>query len=724
MGKGKTGYSEGMAPPWSILAVRLLWLVFVGVLLYVFWDRLLDTLGLGTFFLVLAVVGLSVAFWQRRLNILWERWNLWLGVTTFIVALLGILAFFKLEDWTNSLGGTWGLAIIGTPQSDLQTALGVLRVVGVLVIGVAFVAPDFARREAGNWTQRAMPMVRQVGQRARQSMTRVRKYYSEHPVHQRLLSWIRLGQIPVFSKVLRSPGTKHEVEEKPETRPKPSSRPAKPAKVTPIERPVTTAEEWQLPSIDILDETAKVELSKAEAERRARAIEEALASYGVDAKVAQINIGPAVTQFGVEPGWDRKYKEVKEKDRYGNAKVRTEEVSKTRVKVERITSLANDLALALAAPSIRIEAPVPGKALVGVEVPNVSAGLVPVREVLESASFKRLNGRSKLALALGKGTAGEASVGDLAKMPHLLVAGATNSGKTVCLNSIIVSILMNNTPDQVRLIMIDPKRVELIAFDGIPHLMNPVITESERAVDVLKWLAHEMDNRYRRMAEVRAHNIEAYNKNAKVAKEMPCIVLIVDELADLMMQQSEEVEPALCRLAQMGRAVGIHSVVATQRPSVDVITGLIKANFPTRISFAVASQVDSRTILDAIGAEKLLGRGDMLYLTPELAKPKRLQGCYVSPEELARLTNFWSKQARPQATEVLTFAGEEDSGDPLLNQARKLAREGKPISVSYLQRQLRIGSARAEQLVEMLQKEGSGDGAGAGKSEQPTTSHS
>lgn len=724
MGKGKTGYSEGMAPPWSILAVRLLWLVFVGVLLYVFWDRLLDTLGLGTFFLVLAVVGLSVAFWQRRLNILWERWNLWLGVTTFIVALLGILAFFKPEDWTNSLGGTWGLAIIGTPQSDLQTALGVLRVVGVLVIGVALVAPDFARREAGNWTQRAMPMVRQVGQRARQSMTRVRKYYSEHPVHQRVLSWIRLGQIPVFSKVLRSPGTKHEVKEKPETRPKPSSRPAKPAKVTPIERPVTTAEEWQLPSIDILDETAKVELSKAEAERRARAIEEALASYGVDAKVVQINIGPAVTQFGVEPGWDKKYKEVKEKDRYGNTKVRTEEVSRTRVKVDRITSLQNDLALALAAPNVRIEAPVPGKAVVGIEVPNISAGLVPVREVLESAAFKRLSGRSKLSLALGKGTAGEASVGDLGKMPHLLVAGATNSGKTVCLNSIIVSILMNNSPDQVRLIMIDPKRVELIAFDGIPHLMNPVITESERAVDVLKWLAHEMDNRYRRMAEVRAHNIEAYNKNAKVAKEMPCIVLIVDELADLMMQQSEEVEPALCRLAQMGRAVGIHSVVATQRPSVDVITGLIKANFPTRISFAVASQVDSRTILDAIGAEKLLGRGDMLYLTPELAKPKRLQGCYVSPEELARLTNFWSKQARPQATEVLTFAGEEDSGDPLLNQARKLAREGKPISVSYLQRQLRIGFARAEQLVEMLQQEGGSEGAGAGRSEQPTTPHS
>jgi len=619
------------------------------------------------------------------------------------------------------LGGTWGLAIIGTPQSDWQTALGVLRVVGVLVIGVAFVAPDFARREAGNWTMRAMPLLKQAARRVGQWVVRARGHYSEHPVHRRTWSWVTGRRVPLIWKARRTHEPKSEPKQKPIPRPK---APAKGVKVVPTDQAPAGSEEWQLPGVDLLDETAKVELSNAEGERRARAIEEALASYGVEAKVVQINRGPAVTQFGVEPGWDRKYKEVKEKDRYGNAKVRTEEISKTRVKVERITSLANDLALALAAPSIRIEAPVPGKALVGVEVPNVSAGMVPVREVLETAAFKRLSGRSKLALALGKGTAGEASVGDLAKMPHLLVAGATNSGKTVCLNSIIVSILMNNTPDQVRLIMIDPKRVELIAFDGIPHLMNPVITESERAVDVLKWLAHEMDNRYRRLAEVRAHNIEAYNRNAKVAKEMPCIVLIVDELADLMMQQSEEVEPALCRLAQMGRAVGIHSVVATQRPSVDVITGLIKANFPTRISFAVASQVDSRTILDTMGAEKLLGRGDMLYLTPELAKPKRLQGCYVSPEELARLTNFWSKQTRTQATEALTFAGEGGSGDPLLNQARKLAREGKPISVSYLQRQLRIGSARAEQLVEMLQKEGSGDGAGAGKSEQPPTPHS
>ena len=719
MGKGRTGNHEETSPSAQILALRLLWLVFIGVLVYVFWERLLNTLGLGTFLFILTVIGLSVSFWLRRLNIFWERWNLWLGLVVFGVALLGILAFFKPEGSgileESSLGGTWGQAIIGYPDTDWQTALGVLRVLGVFTIGMALVAPDFARRETGNWSKRAIPLVGQVGRQTKRSFVRLGEYYSEHPVHRRVLLRMRQARIPLISKAIHPREPKDEPKEKPAPQPKASSRALK---VVPTDQIPNSPEEWRLPGIDLLDETVKVELSKTEAERRARAIEEALASYGVDAKVVQINQGPAVTQFGVEPGWDKKYKEVKDKDRYGNTRVRTEEVSRTRVKVERITSLSNDLALALAAPSIRIEAPVPGKALVGIEVPNISAGLVPVREVLESAAFRRLNGRTKLALALGKGTAGEASVGDLAKMPHLLVAGATGSGKTVCLNAMIVSILMNNTPDKVRFIMIDPKRVELIAFDGVPHLMNPVITESERAVDVLKWLAHEMDNRYRRLAEVRAHNIETYNKNTKVNREMPCIVLVVDELADLMMLQSDEVEPLLCRLAQMGRAVGIHCVVATQRPSVDVITGLIKANFPTRISFAVASQVDSRTILDMMGAEKLLGRGDMLYLTPELAKPKRLQGCYVASQEIERLTGFWSKQARARPVEMLTYTGDGSSEDPMLEQARKLAKDGKQISVSYLQRQLRIGSARAEQLVRMLQEE-ERDGSGeAAKSDQ------
>jgi S-DNA-T family DNA segregation ATPase FtsK/SpoIIIE len=311
------------------------------------------------------------------------------------------------------------------------------------------------------------------------------------------------------------------------------------------------------------------------------------------------------------------------------------------------------------------------------------------------------------------------AVADLAKMPHVLVAGATGSGKTVCLDSTIISLLMNNTPRELRFIMIDPKRVELIAFDGIPHLMTPVITEGEKAVEILKWLTQEMDGRYRKLAQLRVHNIDTYNKSSKVPKPMPYIVLIVDELADLMMSRSDEIEPLLCRLAQMGRAVGINCVVATQRPSVDVITGLIKANFPTRISFAVASLVDSRTILDMIGAEKLLGRGDMLYLSAELSKPRRLQGCFASQQEIERVTRFWADQARAQPIEVLTYTGEQSSKDPLLEQAKQLAKDHKQISASFLQRQLRIGTARAEELLRQLQEPEAGEADKPQESDEP-----
>lgn len=695
MGKAKTENEESSAPRW--LLARFLWLVLIGVLTYIFWDKLLGALGLGVLPALLAVMGLTVLFWLRRLSLLVERWNFWLGIVFLLLALMGVLAFFApagpLEG--DTLGGRLGQAIIGGRDlgNDWHTALGVLRVIGVALIGVAFIAPHFAWSEGEKSARTLAPLLRRAAVSSKEMIKGVGRRYAEDPLHERCLAWIRkrLGR-----------------EESPDKARKPSralGKETKEARMVPANVSVTSPESWQLPGVDLMDETIQVELSKAEVEKRARLIEEALASYGVEAKVVQINIGPAVTQFGVEPGWDRKFKDVKEKDRNGNLRVRTEEVSRTRVKVERITSLGNDLALALAAPAIRMEAPVPGKAVVGIEVPNTSTGLVSVREVLESPAFKRFNAKTKLAVALGKGTGGEMVVADLARMPHVLVAGATGSGKTVCLDTIIVSLLIHNTPDDLRFIMIDPKRVELIAFDGIPHLMNPVITESEKAVEILKWLVNEMDNRYRKLAQAKAHNIDAFNRNSRSSKPMPYIVLVVDELADLMMVESDEVEPLLCRLAQMGRAVGIHAVVATQRPSVDVITGLIKANFPTRISFAVASQVDSRTILDTIGAEKLLGRGDMLYLTAELAKPRRLQGCLTSQQEIERVTRFWSSQAKAQPPELLVYTGEEGSPDPLLEQARRLSAEHKQVSASYLQRQLRIGSARAEQLVKQLQEE-------------------
>ena len=487
--------------------------------------------------------------------------------------------------------------------------------------------------------------------------------------------------------------------------------------------PMAPAGRWELPSIELLERGAVVEVGPVDLNERARLIEEALRSYNVDAKVVQINPGPVVTQFGVEPGWDVRTRDVRERDvdgrlkvdRDGNPVMRREVTSRTRVKVERITSLANDLSLALAAPSIRIEAPVPGKPVVGIEVPNASASVVGVRDVIESSAFQKLRARSKLTLALGKGAAGEAIAADLPRMPHLLIAGATGSGKSVCINAIITSILMHATPDEVRFLMVDPKRVELTAFDAIPHLLAPVVVDTERARAALRWASQEMDRRYRRFAAVGARNLDGYNRN-QANLPLPYIIIIIDELADLMMTAPDEVERTLCRLAQLARATGIHLVVATQRPSVDVVTGLIKANFPTRISFAVTSQVDSRTILDTVGAEKLLGRGDMLYLPTDAARPKRLQGCYVADGEITRLVAYWTDprwqdlhpqtygDAREELEALIGWEGDEE--DPLLQRARQLAEEQQSVSASLLQRKLRIGYPRAARLLDLLADEG------------------
>jgi S-DNA-T family DNA segregation ATPase FtsK/SpoIIIE len=416
----------------------------------------------------------------------------------------------------------------------------------------------------------------------------------------------------------------------------------------------------------------------------------------------------------VEPGWDIKTREVREKDKDGNVTTHTEEVSRTRVKVDRITSLGNDLALALAAPTIRIEAPVPGKAIIGIEVPNTISSAVSLRGVIETPTYQKMAVKTKMTIALGKGAGGEAGVADLAKMPHLLIAGATGSGKTVCLNAIVACLLMQNTPDDLRFIMIDPKRVELTPYNSIPQLAIPVIVTAEKAIDALRWLNQEMDNRYQELAKVGVRNIEGYNKNRTGKDKMPYIVLIIDELADLMMAGFDEVEHILCRLAQLARAIGIHLIVATQRPSVDVVTGLIKANFPTRLSFAVTSQVDSRTILDSVGAEKLLGKGDMLYAPTDAAKPKRLQGCYVADAEIERLVFFWSSQQTQEVAQLKVEAmptssipgSHEPPKDPMLVEARKIAEEhGGQVSTSFLQRKLAIGYPRAARLKELLDEE-------------------
>lgn len=686
------------------------------------WNSLLETFGWG-----LAVVGIAAAivvwllFADTRSISRW--WRQLLSAIPFGLAIFGLLAFFVYDDPILSratLGGEFGQWVIGAPDAG-----GVARVVVLTLIGLALAAPSLIWRGicAVGRGARRVPELSRRGYRTCAAWIRgIRRGDKRPPA-------LTPTQIPLTPVTEDTPSAEMEseivapaAEISPEPAPASATEEWQKLRATADElgkayqksAPIATTTGWQLPPIDILDNPPQLEFGEADIEQRARRIEEALASYGVEAKVVQINVGPVVTQFGVEPGWDRKYKEVKERDDNGNLVVRHKEVARTRVKVERITSLANDLALALASPSIRIEAPVPGKAMVGIEVPNTIVGMVTLRKVVESTAFQKLMGRTRLPLALGKGAGGEALVADLAKMPHLLIAGATGSGKTVCLNSVILSLLMCNTPQELQIMLVDPKRVELTAFNSLPHLAAPVIVDSEKAVGMLNWLNQEMDDRYRKMAVTGARNIQAYNKDNEV-DPMSYLVVIIDELADLMAARADEVETAICRLAQLARATGIHLVVATQRPSVDVVTGLIKANFPSRISFAVASQVDSRTILDCTGAERLLGRGDMLYLPVEAAKPKRIQGCFVSDQEIERMVYFWNSQQPPEGhhrlIEDLSDALTSVSGvkrvphDPLLNEARRLAQEHKQISASFLQRQLRVGYPRAARLMDLLHEE-------------------
>jgi len=672
--------------------------------------------GWGVAIIIVAIGTLAWLVQQQKLSSLVFRWNRWLGGIVFALFIWGLLGFITPGSGifgSYSLGGQFGRNIIGF--TDLE---GIMRLLGLLVIGVALVAPRASLhfvRNSGSW------LARQFKQPGYKTLPRD----TLPPPEQVMVPLSETPEAGVTEEPSVSPGpAKEKVPRKRRGEPAIAPTPT-PQELKQVAQEVwkkygesptaVTVDGWKLPPIDILDISPEVQFSQADNAERAGLIEEALTSYGVEAKVVQINAGPTVTQFGVEPGWDRKTREVKERDKEGNIQTRSEEVSKTRVKVDRISSLSNDLALALAAPSIRIEAPVPGKSVVGIEVPNTILSLVSLRGVIETNVFQKMRARAKLALALGKGAGGEAIAGDLAKMPHLLIAGATGSGKTVCLNAIICCLVLNNAPSDVRFIMIDPKRVELTTFNTIPHLAVPVIVDAEKAVQALHGLSREMNERYQTLAAVGARNIEGFNKNKSGEEKMPYLVLIIDELADLMMLGGDEVEQVLCRLAQLSRAVGIHLVVATQRPSVDVVTGLIKANFPTRISFAVSSQVDSRTILDGGGAEKLLGSGDMLYMPTEAGKPKRLQGCYVSDTEAERLVYFWGSQKGEEypplmkIEELIASAASARRGgqqeDSLMEAARQLAREHEHISTSFLQRRLHIGYPRAARIMEAVEQE-------------------
>ncbi len=487
---------------------------------------------------------------------------------------------------------------------------------------------------------------------------------------------------------------------------------------------VMGAASWKRPSLSMFVDANEGGITQEEMNETARTIRETLGHYGVEVEVEDARPGPTVTMYGLVPGWIRRQKQVNVTDADGRPKLddngrqmRTRVETKTRVKVDAITAREKDLSLALRTPSIRIETPVMGKSLVGVEVPNPNPALVTLRNVMKDREFETFRKKAKLPVAIGKGGSGETVIIDLAKMPHLLVAGSTGSGKSVFVNTIISCLLIEKDPSEVRLLLIDPKRVELTPYNGIPHLLTPVVVETDQVVSLLRGLIREMMDRYRRMEEIGVRNIDSYNK--KSPDRMPYLVVAIDELADLMMTASVDVEQALCRLAQLGRATGIHLVVATQRPSVDVLTGLIKANFPSRVSFALTSQVDSRTILDTAGAEKLLGKGDMLYQSVDMSRPERVQGVFISDQEIEDLVSVWQATPRgPMADINLEPVGgaesdgaddgadDVESRDDMMDKAIELATRQKKISTSLLQRRLRIGYPRAARLMDQLEEEG------------------
>ncbi len=635
-------------------------------------------LGWGAWSLPILLGWIAFVLWLRALGRSAEiPWKVVIALELALLGLLGILALLDGLSVARAEAGSGG-GLIGWGLGRLLTdAVG--GVLAAVVLLVVLLFPGwYALRP---WLRGAGPA------RALQSPS----------------------ALDPDSMVKTAPGTG----EKPASEPQPASRARalpseyrKSFKVQPIsmEKPAKAVRrDKTLPGLDLLEMDEPPRVTTKEVNQTAGLIEKTLADFGLPARVVDFRAGPAVTQFAVEPGFTVHITPDGESKRQ-------------KVRVSQISALADDLALALSAPTVRIEAPVPGQAYVGIEVPNRRAALVRLGPLLRSEAFQSIP--SSLAIALGRDVAGQPIIADLASMPHLLIAGTTGSGKSVCITALTACLVMNNAPEELRLVMIDPKMVELVRFNGLPHLMGKVETDLERITGVLRWCTLEMDRRYRLLEEAKAREIESYNQKVRRRKDgesLPRIVVLVDELADLMMMAPDQTERTLVRLAQMARATGIHLVVATQRPSTDIVTGLIKANFPARISFAVASGVDSRVILDAQGAETLLGKGDMLYMSPEASAPVRLQGAFVGDKEIEKLVNSWRsgredevQQAPPAAPweEVLALRAGEVEQDDVLDRAIELVRQTGQASASMLQRRLRIGYPRAARLMDQLEEMG------------------
>ncbi len=669
-------------------------------------DLLRYWLGWGAYPAAIAILLAGLLWLQHYLDqpLKW-RWRPFVGAELTLFSLLALTHTIVGQDdpwelvesgWGGGLTG-WAVSVILSTYLGWPAAVLILLTLSALGLGLTFdvTLADVKQVASAAWGALA-------GHRTGRRPAEPPGQRTDETSRQRSVT--RRGQ-PQTAQATRARPTPQKAAPSPQARPArtppraaPSSaegeHPAAPIPISPY-RP----REFTLPPLGMLNEPTGPALTDEEIREKSHIIKETLAQFGLPVEVTEVRIGPTVTQFGVTPG-------VVERAGSGGRKVR----------VGQISALADDLALALAAPRIRVEAPVPGRSVVGIEVPNREIQLVSIREVMESENFRKLD--SPLAFALGQNVAGEPVVADLARMPHLLIAGTTGSGKSICIKALTTCLIYNNTPDELRLVMIDPKMVELVRFNGLPHLYGRVEVDLERVVKVLRWVAWEMDDRYKRFAAVAARNIDDYNRMMKQDNEpiLPRMVVLIDELADLMMLAPEEVERTICRIAQMARATGIHLAVATQRPSTDVVTGLIKANFPARISFATVSQIDSRVILDMPGAETLMGRGDMLFLAADAGYPVRVQGCFVSEEEVERVVQFWRDQAGQTDEEApwerVMQPGEQDSRagesgeDNLLQDAIALVRETGSASASLLQRRLHIGHPRAARLMRMMEEMG------------------